>query len=112
MLILLGICVVLILASIVIRYWRRGLTNPITKKLSRSWSSAALWFGIVGIVLVVSRVESIQFLAMRFMWVLWGLAFLVYLFFQWRLFRSRHYEILPKMKVEDPRDKYLPKSKK
>ena len=27
-------------------------------------------------------------------------------------FRTRHYEVLPKQRVEDPREKYLPKKKK
>lgn len=84
-----------------------------TKKLSTSWASAALWFGISGVVFVASRVEHILFLAMRFMWVLWGAFLGLFLFFQLRRFRQKHYEVLPKMKTAaDPREKYLPTKKK
>lgn len=109
---LLILCGALIIASILIRFWRSRLTNPVTKKLSRSWGPAAFWFGIVGLVLIVCRVEQIQFLAMRFTWVLWFAVFAVYVIIQIRLFRMRHYEVLPKVRYEDPLEKYLPKKKK
>ncbi len=102
----------LIALSFGLRQWRRKLQNPITKKLSSGWPSAVFWFGVVGIVLVVSRVEHIQYLAMRFMWLPWFLAVLGYVFLQVRLYRAKHYEILPKVVVNDPRDKYLPTKKK
>ena len=103
----------LVAVSFLIRYWRAKIaTGAVTKKLSRSWSSAAFWFGVVGLVLLVSRVEKIQFVAMRFLWVFWGLAAVLYVFLQWRIFASRHYEVLPTVRREDPRAKYLPKAKK
>lgn len=108
MLTLIALCCVLVALSIAIRLWRTRLQNPVTKKLSRSWSSAAFWFGVVGLLLVVCRVEGIQFLAMRSFWGVWLLAALVYLFFQWKIYRARHYEILPKVTVTDPRSRYLP----
>ena len=108
MVILLTVSAALIIVSFLIRFWRKKLQNPITKKLSKTWAGASLWFGIVGIVLVVSRVEQIQFLAMRFMWVLWALAAAAFVFIQVRLFRARHYEVLPSAVVSDPRDMYLP----
>lgn len=105
---LLILCALLVLGSFIVRRWRAGIVNPMTKKLSRSWSGAMAWFGIAGLIMVVSRVEDIQFLAMRFLWVLWGLIALAYVLIQLRLFRARHYEVLPKETVIDPRDKYLP----
>ena len=108
---LLALCGALMLLSFILRFWRRGISNPVTRKLSRSWSSASFWFGIAGAILVVSRVEGIQFLAMRFLWGVWLVAALAYLFFQIRQFRARHYEVLPVEVVLDPRDKYLPKKK-
>ena len=107
------VCGGLVLLSFAVRYWRKGLQSAVTKKLSKTWSSCAFWYGIVGLVLIVSRVEKIQFLAMRFAWVLWALAALATLFLQYRLFRMRHYEVLPrKVTTNDPRAKYMPGKKR
>ncbi len=92
-------------------YWRKQNTNPIAKKLSKPWPAASLWFGIIGVVLVVSRVEGIQFLAMRFTWALWLGALAAFVMLQAKLWRTRHYQVLPSMKVSDPRDRYLPGKK-
>lgn len=104
-------CVLLIAASVGISVWRRRLKNPVTKKLTRSWSTAAFWFGFSGLLLVVARVEQIQFIAMRFWWVVWIAFALFYIYFQIRSFRARHYEVLPKKVSHDPRAKYLPGKK-
>ncbi len=109
---LLLLCVALVAASFGIRYWRKSLQNPITRKLSRSWASVSFWMGIVGAVLVVARVEEIQFVAMRFMWVVWAAAALFYVYMQWRLFTAKHYEVLPRSRMDDPREKYLPGKKR
>jgi len=106
------LCVALIAFSFGLWYWRKHLQNPVTRKLSRSWGSASFWFGIAGLVLVVARVEEIQFLAMRLLWVLWWAGVAVYLFFQVRTFRARHCKVLPKERVFDPRDRYLPGKRK
>jgi hypothetical protein len=108
MIALISLSVALILASLIVRLWRRRMGNPITKKLSRSWPLALFWFGVVGIILVVSRVATIQFFAMRALWVFWALAFAGYIFLQIRQFRTRHYEVIPQKLVIDPREKYLP----
>jgi hypothetical protein len=112
MLILLGISGACILASIILRFWRRRLENPGTKRLSRSWAGTAFWFGVAGLLLVLARVEEIQFLAMRFLWIVWALAAVLYVFFQVRQFRVRHFQILPSAVRDDPREKYLPQRKK
>lgn len=111
-LLILFICGILVLASFSLKRWRLKQGNPVTKRLSRSWPKAAMWFGVLGLVLTVSRVEGIQFIAMRFWWVLWGCCFLLYVALQVRSFRVRHYEILPQESSSDPRLKYLPKPKK
>lgn len=112
MLALLGLCAGLVVLSFVIKFWRSRLQNASTKKLSRSWSSLCLWFGVVGLVLVVARVEKIQFVAMRFLWVIWVGALLFALYVQFRIFRMKHYEVLPRVGKTDPRDQYLPGKKR
>ena len=110
--VVLVLCAALIVLSFGISSWRKHLQNAVTKKLSRAWSSTVFWFGIVGLVLAVSRVEKIQFIAMRFLWVLWGVFLLLAIVLQWRLFRMRHYAVLPRVGKTDPRDQYLPGKKR
>ncbi len=109
---LLLFCVALVAASLVLSVWRRKQSNQVMRRLSKSWPTAAFWFGLVGLILVVARVEQIQFIAMRILWVVWGAILLVYLFFQIKLFRSRYYTVLPTETALDPRAQYLPKRKK
>ena len=106
------LCGGLIVVSFGLRFWRKSLQNAMTKKLSRTWPAALLWLGIVGILLMVARVEQIQFFAMRFLWLLWAVAAALYLFIQLRLFRARHYQVMPRVTLNDPRAQYLPGRKK
>jgi hypothetical protein len=101
----------LIVFSFILRYWRNKLTNPITRNLTASWSSASFWFGLIGLILVVSRAEEIQFLAMRALWVVWAFCLVLYVVFQWIQFRRKHYVLLKRTEVTDERDRYLPKKK-
>ncbi len=110
--ILIAVCVVLIVVSFLIRRWRAKLSNPITKQLTGSWSPSVFWFGVVGLVLTASRVESIQFLAMRALWILWLVSFGLFVVFQIIKFRRRHYTVIGRAQVSDERDKYLPRRKK
>lgn len=110
-LILLVLCIVAVVAAVVIPRLR-GSWNPQLKKLSKSWATACAWFGGIGLVLVIARVEEIQYIAMRFLWVLWGMALLGYMFVQVRSYRARYYEVLPTAPVQDARAQYLPKRKK
>jgi hypothetical protein len=106
-------CAVLIFGSFAVKRWRSKQTNAMTRKLSRSWANACLWFGITGFFLVVCRVEGISYISMRFWWLVLGASIAFYIGFQLRIFRNRHYELLPQDQQEaDPRDKYLPKKKK
>jgi uncharacterized membrane protein len=105
-------CVLLIALSFGISYWRKSVKNPVTRKLSSSWSGTVLGFGIAALILAVSRVEIIQFISMRALWVVWALSFVLYGLFQLMAFRNRHYVVLEKKRTVDGRDKYLPRKKK
>ncbi len=105
---LLILCAALVAASIAVKIWRGKLKNPVTKKLTASWSSAFFWFGISGAILVVARVENIQFIAMRALWLFWSGAVLLFFLTQFRRYRQKNYEVLPTVNVVDSREKYLP----
>lgn len=107
-----GACIALVILSFVIHIWRRKSANAMVRKLGKSWSSAAFWFGIVGLVLIVSRIENIQFVAMRFLWVLWAIAAILFAVAQLRIFRAKNYQVLPRVTVNDPRAAYLPEKKR
>lgn len=107
------LCLVCIAASFAVRHWRKKQHNAPTKKLSRTWPSALFWFGLVGAFLVVCRVEEISFISMRIWWLVWAIIAIIYVFVQVKMFRMRHYQVLPQQKApEEQRDKYLPKKKK
>lgn len=105
------LCGGLILLSFALSFWRKRVRDSVAKKLSRSWSSAAFWYGVVGLLLTVARVEGVSFLAMRVLWVLWGLALAFTVVWHVRQFRTRHYTVVPRAAVSDPRDPYLPHKK-
>ncbi|MBU0766576.1 hypothetical protein KKF55_02215 [Patescibacteria group bacterium] len=109
---LLGVAIGLITISFIVRIWRKRLSNSITKKLSRSWASAALWFGISALVLTVSRAEGISYVSMRLWWMVWALILAIYVVFQVKTFRTRHYKKIVTEIVDDPLKKYLPKKKR
>lgn len=109
---LLVVCVAFIVLSFVLKRWRMRVGNPITRRLSKSWAGAAIWFGAVGLVLAVARVEQISYISMRLWWAVWLLALIFTVFVQAKRWRAMHYEVLPKERVNDPREKYLPKRKK
>ena len=107
-LILFVVCIVFVLASFFVTRWRKGLSNTVTKKLSKSWASALRWFGITGVFLIICRVEQIQYFAMRSLWALWFIVVLLYVGLQLWFFKRKHYTVVTKEKKEDPREKYLP----
>lgn len=110
---LLVACSLMVASSFAIKHWRKSIHNAPTKKLSRSWPSATFWFGLIGLFLVVCRVEGISFVSMRVWWLLWLIALVLYIFIQLKMFKARHYNVVPKSKTEaTQRDKYLPKKKK
>src|SRR3989344_3048054 len=104
-------CVLLFFGSFAVSFCRKNRENAVTKRLMKSWAPCMRWFGGIGMVLLVARAEDIQFLSMRAFWMLWVLGVLGFASVQiWR-FRVKHYTIVPKTYVEDPREKYLPKRK-
>jgi hypothetical protein len=109
---LIVVCLLLVIGSFVLSRWRGRLTNASLKKVSKSWPMACVWFGLLGLLFTVSRVEQIQFLAMRFLWVLWAAAAVLYVLLQIRMVRTRTYEVIPTEKSRDPRSRYLPKRKR
>ena len=106
-LILFSVLAVFFLASFALSHWRKH-QNSITRKLTKSWPGALRIFAIVGVVLVVCRVEDIQFFAMRILWVFWLLALTAFVLLQAWLWKKMHYTIVQRITVDDPRAKYLP----
>ncbi|UPA22162.1 hypothetical protein K8942_03815 [Candidatus Peribacteria bacterium] len=109
---LLVLCILLMAGAVALSVWRKKMSNAVTRKLSRTWPTASFWFGFVGLILVVSRVEQIQFVSMRVWWLVWAILAVLYITLQFRLFRARHYEVLPTKVTHDPRSKYLPRKRK
>ena len=109
---ILGACLLILLSSFVIAFWRSRTSNPMTKLLTKSWPTAAFWFGITGVVFVISREATIQFVSMRVLWVVWGLLAVLYASIQLLSFRRRHYTVVKSRRVVDERDKYLPSRKR
>lgn len=107
-----SVCIALVVCSFLIKRWRKTLDNAVTRKLSRSWAASSLWFGLVGLFLAVCRVEGISYLSMRLWWFVWAISAVCIVGFQVKMYRTRHYELVPQEKAqEDPREKYLPKKK-
>lgn len=109
---LLVLCIGMVIASFAVSYWRKHKASQPLRKVSKSWPVMLFWFGLVGAVLLVARIEQIQFIAMRFLWVVWLALLLLIAYLQVRIYRNRYYEVLPMAKVSDPRSKYLPKRKR
>jgi hypothetical protein len=105
------ICALMVVGSFVLSQWRKKASAGM-RKSSKSWPTASFWFGLIGLVLVVARVEQIQFIAMRLWWILWALFLVLFIGFQVKNYRARHYEVIPTITEDDPRAKYLPKKKK
>lgn len=109
---LLIVCLALVVASFVLPRLRASWTNAQLKKVSGSWATACGWFGWTGLVLVIARVEEIQYVAMRFLWIFWIVPLCAYVFAQYKTYRSRYYEVIPTSVVQDGRAAYLPRKKK
>jgi steroid 5-alpha reductase family enzyme len=111
-LLLLVLCIAAVVTSFVLPRLRARWQDPQLKKVSGSWAAACGWFGWSGLLLVIARVEEIQYLGMRFLWVIWGAALAAYLALQVRVYRNRYYEVIPNRPTQDARAQYLPKRKK
>lgn len=103
-LIALALCGVFLLASLVLHCMRGRLVH--------NFARAALWFGLVGLLLVVARAEEIQYISMRFWWIVWGGSLLLYAVVQCRRARLLWYEVISSAVSPDLREKYLPHRKR
>ncbi|PIP65210.1 hypothetical protein COU77_02025 [Candidatus Peregrinibacteria bacterium CG10_big_fil_rev_8_21_14_0_10_49_16] len=110
MITLLSISTGLIVLAVVVRFLRPRL-DAVARKLTRALPSVCTAFGLVGCVLVVSRVEGVQYLSMRFLWVIWFLLLGLFVVFQWKIYRQGHYRIERTSVEVSLRDKYLPARK-
>jgi hypothetical protein len=110
--ILLVACIVAVILSFFFVVIRSRFLDARARTLSSSWSSALFWFGVVGLVLTVSRVEMIQFLSMRLLWAFFALSLALYILIQMMQFRRRYYSVVQQAHVIDERDKYLPRQKR
>lgn len=111
-LIALTVCGLLLLLSLVLRVVRARSSSGSFCRLAKSWARAALWFGVGGTFLVIARAEEIQYIAMRFWWIVWGGSAVGYAFLQWRRAQCILYEVIPSAPVRDLREKYLPRAKR
>src|SRR5688500_2011783 len=84
---LLIVCALMVAGGVVLSRWRKKQGDQVMRKLSKTWPSAAIWFGLIGLVLVVARVEQIQYIAMRILWVVWGVAIVLYVLWQIKRWR-------------------------
>lgn len=106
-----AVCGVLLLLSLVLRILRKRAHSWSIRRFAQSFDRVTLWFGIVGLLLVVARVEGMQYLAMRFWWVVWGGSLLSCSVVQLRRLRFLGYEVISSAAPPDPREKYLPRRK-
>lgn len=104
--------IALIALSLGLRRWRARTADARQRKLSQGWSRACVWFAIVPLLLLASRVERIQYFAMRFLWVVYAVVAVLYVVAQVRIWKTKYYQILPNETVADPRDKYIPGKKR
>lgn len=106
------VCGLLLLSSLMFRVMRARSRSGSFRRLTSSWARAALWFGVVGLLLVVARVEGIQYVSMRFWWIVFGGSAAGYVFVQWRRAQCLLYEVIPSVQSQDLREKYLPRRKR
>jgi Na+/H+ antiporter NhaD/arsenite permease-like protein len=81
---LLVLGLLLFLGYFVLKAIRRKTKNKTLKKIVREFPTGLLWFGLIAMFLVWMRYESVPWLSMRFLWVLWAGGILVWLFFKIR----------------------------
>lgn len=107
------VCGALVIGSFAMKHWRMRLQNSVTKKLTRSYGPAMFWFGLTGFFMVICRTEGISYLSMRLWWGVWLAVALLFIWIQVKMFRARHYEIIPQEKTpENVKNQYLPKKKR
>lgn len=107
-----AVCGALLLLSLALRILRVRSHSGSIRRFAQSFARIAMWFGVTGLLLVVARVEEIQYLAMRFWWIVWGGSFILCCVVRLRRLRLLGYEVIPSAAPPDSREKYLPRRKR
>lgn len=107
-----AVCGAFLLLSLALRIMRARSPSGAVRRFAQSFDGIALWFGVTGLLLVIARVEEIQYLAMRFLWIVWGGSFILCGVVRLRRLRLLGYEVIPSAVPPDLREKYLPRRKR
>lgn len=107
-----AVCGALLLLSLTLRILLVRSHAGAVRRFAQSFDGIALWFGVTGLLLVVARVEEIQYLAMRFWWIVWGGSFILCGVLRLRRLRLLGYDVIPSAAPPDLREKYLPRRKR
>jgi hypothetical protein len=105
-------CVALIIAGLVTKSLFSKSADKQFKKLSASWPRAMLWFGVIGLIMLIARTESVSYVSMRLWWVFWLLFGLLYIVFQVKQYGTKYYKVISTGKSTGKPVRYLPKKKK
>lgn len=111
-LIALLVCGLFLLSSLMVRRMHARSHSGPFRRLTQGWARAFWWFGVLGLLLVVARAEEIQYVAMRFWWIVLGVSVVAYGAWQCRRARTLWYEVIPSAALPDSREKYLPHRKR
>lgn len=71
--------VLLIFGSLLCKYIRRKTKNKVAKKMLREFPTGMMMFGIVALVLVWMRLETVLFLSMRLWWVFYWVFYAIWI---------------------------------
>ena len=108
----LGLSLILVLAGIVGSYYRKKkLSDPITKKILKPYPGRLVTYGLLLVMLLVSRELGIPYLSMRIWWFVL-LAFFLYTFIGLALNYKKEYQRRSRrLHQNENKAKYLPKKK-
>jgi uncharacterized membrane protein len=110
-LIALGLVVALIVFAVLFRKKLRKSQDTQLKKLASSWPTAAWWFAITALVMIVARVESISYVSMRLWWGVWAIFAILFIVLQYKVFAARYYTVVEK-RARKKLSPYLPRKRK
>jgi len=89
------------------------LKNNHLKKLTKGYARISIWFGVVWLFLIWSRIELVYYFSLRVFWVIYFVVFCGVLYFQIKKYlRNVNVVIKHVSKKATTQDKYLPISKK
>ena len=70
--------IILLLASFLLKIWRKNTKNKTCKKYIREYPRGLFWFGLVSLVLVWFRLESVPVFSMRLWWLVYWISFAIW----------------------------------